>query len=312
MVWDIDMPTSSLKQSQDPMPESQLDGAENGTTPNLLKNDKRNVISDIIVFVLFIAIYVPVFIDISPLWESDRGGHCPLIIPLCLALVWLRRSDLAKANLNPKSWGGAILAGGLLLEIVSYLLRIRYFEGYSLVPVIAGYVLLRYGVNTWRYVLFPIILLLFIVPPPPPIYFPLITWISRASATGAVYVISILGYPVFQSGNIIDIVGVKVEVADICSGFNKLTILILFGSLYAYLFPISNIKRAVLVVSALPIALIANVLRVSIILLVSIYFGEHGLHIIHDWAELIVVAIAFVLYIVLGSNLGCRRPRFTI
>jgi len=160
---------------------------------------------------------------------------------------------------------------------------------------------------------FPILMMLFIVPFPNLIISPVSQWISVQSANGSVGAMQLLGYPIAQDGNIIHLHGgVEVVVADVCSGFNKLSILFIMSLIYGDMFPLAPWRRILLTVSSLPIALVSNILRITIILLVSNYSGDHGLHVVHDWAELIVVVIAFFFFLGLGSLLGCKRPRFSV
>jgi exosortase len=121
---------------------------------------------------------------------------------------------------------------------------------------------------------------------------------------------SALGFTVLQNGNLIEIPGMTLEVAEVCSGFRKLIALGAFSLLYGYLFDIAPWKRAVLFLAAFPIALMANVIRISALIAVSSMWGEKALHIAHDWAEVFVLVIAFALYLLLGKGIGCKNLRF--
>jgi len=267
----------------------------------------------ILLAIALIGLCVPVFVDIQPLWHNERGGHCIFILPLCLALAWLRRDLLKGITWKPDPRGLWLLGLGLGMELFSFLFKMAFIEGYSMVPILAGFVLLCFGGSMLSALSFPIAMMIFIVPFPNAVISPISQWISVKSADGSVGAMHILGYPIAQDGNIIHLHGgVEVVVADVCSGFNKLSILFIMSLVYGDMFPISAWRRFALTACALPIAMVSNVMRITIILLVSNYGGVRGLHAIHDWAEIIVVVIAFFLFLGLGTLLGCKRPRFSV
>jgi exosortase len=266
----------------------------------------------ILLAIMLAALYAPVVVDIQPLWHNERGGHCIFIVPLAIGLAYLRR-DLLKACPKAHDSRGLWLIGlGLLMECISFILRLDYLEAYSLPIVVAGYVLLQFGPTALRILRYPILMLLFVVSLPNFLISPISQWISRISADGSVGFVQILGYPITQQGNILQIPGLTVVVADVCSGFNKLSILFIMSLVYGDMFTISMPRRGLLSIASLPIAVLANILRIAIILLVSIYSGATGLHRIHDWAEVIVVAIAFFLFVGVGAFVGCKKPRFSV
>lgn len=258
-----------------------------------------------------LAVYVPVIVEVSQIWrKDDTYAHGFLIIPICLFIIWLNRDDVRRAAVRPTVWGLPLIALGLFLETAGYLLQVKLVAMFSLIPTIIGVVLALHGPELWRQLRFPIAFLFFAVPLPDFIFGPASRFVQSASSTGAATLMSALGFTVLQNGNLIEIPGMTLEVAEVCSGFRKLIALGAFSLLYGYLFDIAPWKRAVLFLAAFPIALMANVIRISALIAVSSMWGEKALHIAHDWAEVFVLVIAFALYLLLGKGIGCKNLRF--
>lgn len=259
------------------------------------------------------ALYVPVLIDAARIWMKDENqAHGFFIIPIVLFLLWMLRDSIREARPAPSAWGVPLLAFGLLLETSSYLLGIKWFPMLSLIPVLAGAILALHGTNLWRVVAFPVLFLFFAAPLPDAVTLPLSAQIQRASTTGAVVMMRGMGYTLLQTGNRIDTPNVSVEVAEVCSGFKKLTALVAFSFLYGFMFEAALWKRVLLVLAAYPIALFANVVRICGLIVIGDAGGEAALHAAHDWAELAVLVISFGLFVLLGKVLGCRKLRFSV
>jgi exosortase/archaeosortase family protein len=109
----------------------------------------------------------------------------------------------------------------------------------------------------------------------------------------------------------IAIPGMQVEMADACSGFNKLITFVLFGLLYGYIFDLPLWKRVLLIAAAVPISIAANIVRVGSILVVSAH-SNSLFQTVHDLSETVVVLVGMALFIAFGSFIGCKQPRFSI
>lgn len=259
-----------------------------------------------------LALYAPVLRETATAWfTNDNYAHGVFIFPVALFLIGMQRDAIRKTAVQPAAWGLLPLAFGLLLETAGYLAHIDFLAMLSLIPVLAGSVLLLRGRETWKIVRFPITFLFFAAPLPGFLLASISAWIQSASTNGAVLLMRTLGYSILQAGNIIEIPGMQLGVEEACSGFKKLVALIAFAMLYGYLCRAGFAKRLLLVLVAIPIALLANILRVSGLVAVSALGGLSALHAAHDWAELAVLVIAFCLFVLFGRAIGCRTQRFS-
>lgn len=264
---------------------------------------------EIAVWAAVVLAFAPVVVEAAHDWATDaRYSHGWLILPISLALVWARRDRLSAARGKGGNLGVVLVLAGVAASTLAWFLRFPHVGMWSLVMVLAGVVLALYGNAMWRLVRFPVLFILFAGTWPNRLIEPVNLKIQSLSAVGAAHVMAFLGYTVMREGNRIEIPGYVVEVADICSGYKKTIALLAFAFLYGYVMDTTLSRRIILCVSAIPIAVLANVLRVAGLIAVTAAWGDRGLHRAHDPAEMVALGIAFVLFIWLGKVLGCRLP----
>jgi exosortase len=258
-----------------------------------------------------ISLYGPVIREGAHAWlTNDDYAHGVYILPVSAFLVWMRRQEIREAKMDPTAWGFVPLVFGLIAQSAGYLLSVGFLAIVSLVPVTAGAVLLLHGKNLWRITAFAICFLAFASTFPGSLIARPSQWLQARSTEGAYETAKVVGYTVMRHGNIIEIPGEQLEVAEVCSGFKKLLALLAFASLYGYMFQIGIAKRLLLFIAAIPIALIANTIRITGLIAVASAAGDAGLKIAHDWAELSVLVLAFGLFVLFGKLIGCRTLRF--
>ena len=260
-----------------------------------------------------LALYAPTLIDAAQQWmTNDNYSHGVFIFPLCAFLLWLRRDDLRRATIRPSAWGLPLLGAGVLLQSFSYLLQVNYVGMWSLALTLAGGVLMVFGPALLRLVRFPLMFSLLANPLPHSLLAGMTVWIQSASTVGAADLMSLLGFTLVRTGNVIQVPGAVLEVAQACSGFHKFLSLSAFTILYGYLFTADNRVRLLLLASVLPIALLANILRISGLIAVAGSGGLTALHTAHDMAEYLAIILAFGLLALLGRSLHCRTLRFSL
>lgn len=261
---------------------------------------------------LLLLLYIPVIREVAQQsWlHDDTYTHGLLVLPTALALVWHQRERLHAAVYAPQERGLWLLLAGLLMLAFAWLLHIKLLMIVSLVPVLSGCTLALHGRALERETRFAVLFLLFAAPIPLSLLNIVGAQVQRGSTLGAVQLMGFLGYTLHRSGNVIDVPGMRLEVAQACSGFNKLFALTAFAVLYGHIYGLPLVRRGVLILSTLPIALLANVLRIAALGIIATSFGPRMEAMAHDPAELSVILLSCLLFIVLGHLLGCRENRF--
>jgi exosortase len=166
----------------------------------------------------------------------------------------------------------------------------------SIVFLIAGTVLFAAGFDALRVLAFPIAFLFLMVPPPAIIFnqiaFPLQLLASRfGEAT-----LQALSIPVLREGNLITLANTTLEVAEACSGIRSLISLLTLGIVYGYFVDPRISIRTIIALSAVPIAIVANGLRVAGTGVAAHYYGvEAAEGFFHTFSGWIVFVVAFAL-----------------
>src|SRR5690554_2276882 len=132
--------------------------------------------------------------------ENPNYSHGILILPISLFLVWRMRKEIAATPTAPSWWGVAVIALGVLIQIVGLRGDVTIFQGWAFLVVLVGLIWAWFGWKMLVRVRFPIAFLLFMVPILPflmnEVSFRLKVW----AADGAVKLASALGAPVVQRG----------------------------------------------------------------------------------------------------------------
>lgn len=296
--------TVDLPGADAPQTEADADSAE--VTPV-----NRTPVSGIerAVWVGVALLFAPVVVEFARIWATDaRYSHGWLIIPISVGLLWMRREKLGRVRSEGSNVGVPLILIGVAAHLTAWYLQFPHVGMWALVMVLAGTMLALHGGAAWRVARFPIFFVLFAGTWPNRLIEPINLKIQSLSAVGAAHVMAFLGYTVMREGNRIEIPGHVVEVADICSGYKKTVALLAFAFLYGFVMHTSPVRRALLCLSAIPIAIIANVGRVAGLIAVTSVGGSQGLARAHDPAEMVALGFAFVLFVWFGKALGCRLP----
>ena len=236
-------------------------------------------------------------------WWNDPNFSHGFFVPLFSAFVlWQERDRLAQIPTRP-SWAGLIvLLVGLVVLIVGRLGAELFLARSSLLLVLAGLVILFFGWNLFRAVLFPWAFLLMMIPIPSialnQITFPLQLLASKVAAT----VLPVLGVPIFREGNVINLPAMALEVAEACSGIRSLMSLVTLAIIYGYLMEKRLWVRWLLAFAAVPITVAANDVRIiGTGLLVQYWDPEAAEGYFHaSWGWIIFVVSLLMLYALHG------------
>jgi exosortase len=231
-------------------------------------------------------------------WQNPNFSH-GFFVPLFSALViWQERNKLDQLPFRP-SWSGlAIAALGMCTLIVGQLGAELFLSRSSLLILLAGVIILFCGWMYFRALLFPWAFLFLMIPIPAIVFnqitFPLQLLASRVSGV----ILPLLGVPVLREGNVINLPAMALEVAEACSGIRSLMSLVALAIIYGYLMEKRLWVRWTLALASVPIAVVANSVRIiGTGLLVQYWDPEKAEGYFHaSWGWIIFVISLVMLY----------------
>lgn len=255
-----------------------------------------------------LALLVPTIIELTKgIWQSEDQAHGPLILLVVVYLFWEKRSVLFDSKeLTSPIVGWLSLIFGLLIYAIGRSQEIILFEVGAFVPVLAGTLLITRGLQAWKQLWFPIIFIVFMIPLPGFIVDGLTGPLKQHISQIAETVLYNVGYPVARSGVTITIGQYQLLVADACSGLHSMFSLSALGLLYLYMVQHKSWWRnSIIIASILPIAFLANVVRVITLILVTYHFGdEAGQGFIHGAAGIVLFVVALTGLFTLDGLIG--------
>lgn len=260
-----------------------------------------------------LAMFVPTYITLATaLWPDDANAHGPIVLAVVLWLFWQGRSKLRDVGQkkNPVI-GSILLIFGLLLYIVGRSQGIYNFEVGAQIPLLLGVMLMTFGAGVTKEFWFPLIFMVFLVPLPGFVIDTLTGPLKQQVSVLTENILYLFGYPIARSGVMLSIGHYQLLVADACSGLTSIFSLSALGLFYTYLVKRTDaIHNTILLASIIPIAFLANVIRVVLLVLITYYFGDEvGQGFAHKAAGVVLFMAALVSFLVLDSVIQFVRKR---
>jgi exosortase len=227
-------------------------------------------------------------------WEDSNYSHGWMIVPIALAIAWQRREALAGILVRSSPLNFLPLIAVLALRAKLYENNEQWLEAASVPVVVAAIVLAVGGWRILRWSLPAVLYLFFMVPLPPRFNDLLADPLQTVATIGSVEVLRILRLPALAEGHVIYIGTQHVEVAEACRGLSMLLAFAALITAMVILFRRPIWERIILVLSIIPIALLCNIIRISVTAIAySLYNRE--VHEVHDWAGLAMMVLALGL-----------------
>jgi exosortase len=244
-------------------------------------------------------LYWPTILHLVSQWWHDPNFSHGFFVPLFSGFVlWQERDRLARLSPKPSWLGLLVLLVAICLLIVGQLGAELFLARFSLLVLLAGIVILFQGWTMFRATLFPWAFLLLMIPIPAIIFnqitFPLQLLASRVAAR----TLPLFGVPILREGNVINLPSMALEVAEACSGIRSLMSLVTLAIIYGYLTEKRIWVRWLLAAASVPIAVVANSVRIiGTGLLVQYWDAEKAEGYFHaSWGWIIFVISLLLLY----------------
>lgn len=247
------------------------------------------------------------WVELVSTWErEDDYSHGFLVIPVTIAMLWLRREKFPQTVGSIPAWEGILLLGvALALRVAGQRLFLNPLLGWSLVFWVAAAVYLLAGRRIFWYALPAIGFLFFMVPLP----FRVEQWFSgpmqQVATIISSWMLQIAGQPAIAVGNTIILNEHQLEVAEACSGLRMLMSITALAYAYCVFVPRPWWEKALLLLSVPVVAIIANSIRIAATGLGFQLIPDPEWHkFIHDAAGWSVIPLALLLMWLLSCYIG--------
>lgn len=270
------------------------------TLAELKKWQPRGVVAGAWAAVLAVVLftYLDVFEYLGHNWSSPDYGHCYFVPLFALFLLWYRRDMLDPDHLQGSWWALAFFAAWALLRLAGVYFAVLVWGPLSLIPFVAGLVVFVAGWRGLRWAWQSIVFLVFMLPLPGFAESFLRSPLQRISTVLSVYVIQTLGMRATDHEIVIELPNGPLNVAEACSGLRMLMLFFAVCVGAAFVMRRTPLwERLVVAFSSLPIAIVANVIRITVTALIHEWFTltPEQLTDIHEWVGIVIMMPAAML-----------------
>ncbi|MEP7102119.1 MAG: exosortase B [Burkholderiales bacterium] len=266
----------------------------------------------------FAAMYIPLYWwavegshGIGGIWQTEEHGHGAIILAVMLWLFWTLRKEIDETPVRPVPLlGWPLFALGLFAYFVGRVFDISILEFGSQPLIVAAALLLLRGTAAIRVAWFPLIYFIFMIPLPGVIVDAITGSLKGLIANIVESLLYLVGYPIARSGVILSIGPYQLQVADACSGLHSMFSLTALGTLFMYMMGRkTKLHLGIMLAAILPIAFVANIVRVITLVLVTYYLGdEAGQGFLHGAAGMVLMLVALLFFFFLDLVLDKILP----
>ena len=261
----------------------------------------------------YLLAFFPVWTYLIQFWlQNDDYSHGFLIVPISVFILWQKRNKLRRIPSDSSHWGLLLVVLSLLMYYVGQIGEIATLSSFSMIAALIGACLFLRGFLFFKEAAFPLIFLFFMIPVPSQIYststIPLQLIVSKLSTI----ISMMIGVPILREGNVLFIPGRVLEVVQACSGMRSLMSLFMLSAVIGYFTLSSNILRLILLFLSLPVAIIVNIFRVSV-MVIAFHFFNYDLStgMAHTILGILIFILALVFVMALKSILSVLEKRWT-
>jgi len=231
------------------------------------------------------------------------ASHGFLIPPLVAWIIWTERERILAAPVRPDARGLWLLPVASVCYLVGRLGAEFFLTRISLIINLTALIWIFWGPRRLSALKFPLLLLATMIPIPQLIYKAVSEPLQRLASTLGTQIAQAAGVTVFQDGNIINLAATSLGVEEACSGMQSIVALVVGSLLLGFLQLRSGWLRLILLLSAFPIAIVANVIRVSGTAILADHWQQAAMGFYHYFSGWAVFMAAFSLLLAVVAGL---------
>jgi exosortase len=252
-------------------------------------------------------VVAPAFAHAVEVWTLDAEfNYGFFIVPVALLLTWWRRDALRRAVGPGATAGLLVVVGALALYLFTSRIGIRALAGLAVIPLLWGIVAYLWGWGAARVLAFPIGFLVFGLGLYRGLLYTVGFAMQEITAVGASTLARTLGTAVERDGLTLTSDRFQFVVAEPCSGMSSLLSLLALSAVWTYVANGTLPARLAVLLSVVPIVVVANTTRVTLVLLVASWLGQDAAEgFFHGASSLLLFGIALGGLLLVSRSMGC-------
>lgn len=244
--------------------------------------------------------YWPTFLDVVERWWTNPLYSHGYLVPVFAGfLLWRRRAMLTVEPFAPCWSGIPVILLGAATHLFGAYFYFDWISAAAILPILAGICLAVGGANLLRWAWPAVAFLAFMLPLPYAVETSLAYPLQRLATVASTYVLQTLGFAAVSEGNVIILENARLGIVEACNGLGMLVTFFAMATAVAMVIRGRPVDKLILVLSGVPIALIANTLRISLTgVLAETVSTEIADAIFHDAAGWFMMPVALGLLFV--------------
>jgi exosortase len=217
-----------------------------------------------IIGILLITAFWPILISMYGSWFDEKAymEHGILVIPAAAYMAWAKKDQLKTVARKPSAWGALLLLWGAIQALLGIAAQWIWVSRMAFLVSLVGSIAAVFGWQMVRELVYPLCTLILMVAPPTFLFSRLTLSLQLLASRIGENCLEALGYSVLREGNILELVGIKLSVEEACSGIRSLLAIIFMCVLYNYFFVKGWSMKTLILVMAIPIAILGNAIRI--------------------------------------------------
>ncbi len=218
----------------------------------------------VVIGILLIAAFWPILISMYGSWFDEKTymEHGILVMPAAAYMAWAKKDKLKTIQHQPSAWGLLLLLAGAMQAILGIAAQWTWVSRMAFLVSLVGSIVAVFGWRMVRELIYPLSTLILMVAPPTFLFSRLTLSLQLLASRLGESCLEALGYSVLREGNILELVGIKLSVEEACSGIRSLVAIIFMCVLYNYFFVRGWRMKALILLGAVPIAILGNSIRI--------------------------------------------------
>ena len=254
-------------------------------------------IMGLILMTVFVWSYWQVIADLYNIWLGSDEYSSGMLVPLIAAyILWSRRKKLNCCKVGPCLYAAFIFVAAQLMRAFGLYYMYSSAERLSMVVSFISIILLIGGVRLFVKIWPVLIFMCLMLPLPASVHSAVMLPLQNTATSSAVFCLEVFGLTVTRQGNLIHLNDITVAVSEACNGLRMVMAFFIITALLTLLIKRAWWKKLIVLVSALPVALVCNSVRLTVTSIIFMFIdGRRWEGLFHDFGGYAMMPLAIII-----------------